>query len=76
MIIKFSYILHVYVKQGSALIDLRLTWREMRNLIFERFIRIFEELLEDGQFLRHFGEICSLLEEDLELPSIRDQQRK
>ena len=34
-------------KQGSDLRELRLTWREMENLIFERFIRIFGDILED-----------------------------
>ena len=26
---------------------MRLTWKEMENLIFERFIRIFGDILED-----------------------------
>ena len=30
-----------FSKQGSDLIELRLTWRETENFIFERFIRIF-----------------------------------
>ena len=34
-------------KQSSDLRELRLTWKEMENLIFERFIRIFGDILED-----------------------------
>ena len=41
-------------EQGADLIDLRLTWREMEDLIFGEFLRIF------GDFLRNFGEIGSL----------------
>ena len=44
------------VKQGSDLIELRLTWREMKNLIFERFIRFFGHILED--FWTIFEEFC------------------
>ena len=32
-------------KQGTDLIDLRLTWKEMENLIFGSFLRIFGEQL-------------------------------
>ena len=42
------------VKQGTYLIDLRLTWREMENLIFGLFLRIFGYILED--FWRMFKE--------------------
>ena len=38
-------------QQGSGLRELRLTWKEMENLIFERFFRIF------GVIWRIFGEI-------------------
>ena len=38
-------------EQGSDLIDLRLTWREMENFIFGGFMRIF------GEIWRIFGEI-------------------
>ena len=41
-------------QQGSDLIELRLTWREMENFIFVRFIRVFGEILED--FWRTFEE--------------------
>ena len=34
-------------KQGSDLRELLLTWKEMENLIFERLIRIFGDILED-----------------------------
>ena len=34
-------------QQGSDLRELRLTWKEMENLIFERFTRIFGDILED-----------------------------
>ena len=48
-------------KQGSDLTQLRRTWREMENLNFETFIRIFGEIIEDfGDFWRNFGEIGSL----------------
>ena len=36
-------------EQGSDLIDLRLTWREMENLIFGGFLEKF------GGFLEKFG---------------------
>ena len=40
--------MHVVAQeQGSDLRELRLTWKEMENLIFERFIRIFGDILED-----------------------------
>ena len=42
------------IKQGSDLIDLRLTWREMENLIYGGFFRIFGDILED--FWRFFEE--------------------
>ena len=41
-------------EQGSDLIELRLTWREMQNLIFGWFMRIF------GEFLRIFGEFLRM----------------
>ena len=41
-------------KQGTDLIELRLTWREMENLNFERYIRIFGDIIED--FWRFFEE--------------------
>ena len=34
-------------EQGTDLIDLRLTWREMENLILGRFLKIFVDLLEE-----------------------------
>ena len=34
-------------KQGSDLIDLRLTWKEMENFIFAWFMKIFGEFLEN-----------------------------
>ena len=58
------------VKQGSGLVELRLTWREMENLSFGNFRRIFGEIIED--FLRNFEEIGSLLEEG-ELPLFGEQ---
>ena len=39
------------LKQGSDLIDLRLTWRDMENFIFEICIRFLET------FLMNFGQI-------------------
>ena len=47
------------IKQGSDLRELRLTWKKMENLIFERFVRIFGDILEVifGEFLWNFGEI-------------------
>ena len=50
------HILCIALKQGSDLIDLRLTWREMENLIFGRFMRIF------GGFLSIIGDFCGILE--------------
>ena len=41
-------------QQGTDLIDLRLTWREMEKLIFGEFLRIFGDILED--FWRIFEE--------------------
>ena len=41
-------------QQGSDLIELRLTWREMDNLIFGGFMRSFGDTLED--FSRIFEE--------------------
>ena len=53
------------VKQGSDLIDLQLTQREMENLIFGSFFSIFGDIIEYfGDFLRSFGEIRSLREEE------------
>ena len=42
------------IKKGSDLRELRLSWKEMENLIFERFIRILGDIL--GDFLRNFGD--------------------
>ena len=39
--------LRVKLEQGSDLRELQLTWKEIENLIFERFIRIFGDILED-----------------------------
>ena len=46
-------------KQGSDLIELQLTWREVENFIFGRFIRIFGEILEDfEEFVEEFRRNC------------------
>ena len=42
-------------EQGSDLIELRLIWREMENLIFGGFLRIFGDILKD--FWRFFEEL-------------------
>merc|ERR1712150_36210 len=44
----------LYFQQGSDLIELQLIWREMENLIFGGFFRIFGDILED--FWRSFEE--------------------
>ena len=54
----------------KALIEVRLTWREMENLILGRFIRIF------GEFLRNFEEIGLLLEEQRRLRRTSINQKK
>ena len=46
------------MKQGSDLIELRLIWREMENLIFGGFLETFLRIF--GDLLRNFGEIGSL----------------
>ena len=46
---------HSMYEQGSDLIDLRLTWKETENFIYEDFWRIFEELKKIfGDFLMIF----------------------
>jgi len=62
-------------KQVSDLIDLRLTWREMGNLIFGWFMKIFGEFWRIfgefvkifGEFLRNFGEILENFWQVLEI---------
>ena len=43
----------LFNKQGSDLIELRLTWREMENYIFGGFFRIFRDIHE---YFWHFFE--------------------
>ena len=66
------------LEQGSDLRELRLTWKEMDNLIFERFIIIFGDIFEDfwtifEEFWRNWIIVRRRLKE---LPSIGHQQRK